>query len=358
MKTKIIEGVELTSGMVDTYFKERQYEPLYWPTFFPLKTVTSLSAKTLIGSKGSRVAAAVISYNAKSPEVGRKTMSTMTFDIPKTSETRTKDELQIIEEYTTYKLLGANEVLKDYFNDIDEVFDGCNGRMEWLALTVLSATKLQLTTTNNPLGIVNETVIDMGMPDANKKFASVVWSTGNVATMDPIKDFKAIVSAGRKLGIKFTKALMHPDDYDLMTAATKFQAYFKNTALDVVALIDLDTINKFLRTQRLPEIVLIDTSVGIEGKNGVVTETNPWSENHITFISTIQQGNMLNGPIAEELERPMDVMQSKKENVLVSVKREFNPSKVVTKGEANVFPSWPLVDRCFSLYVGSDSAWA
>ena len=358
MTTKIIEGVELTSGMVDTYFKDRQYEQLYWKTFFPLKNVVSLNAKTLIGSKGSRVAASVISYNAKPPEAGRKTVSTKTFDIPKTSVTRTKDEFDIIEEFTTMKLLGPNEVLKDYFNDIDYVFDGCNAREEWYALTMLSATKMQLTVSNNPLGIVNETVLDFGMPDANKKFASVVWSTGNVATMDPIKDFKAVVSAARKLGITFTKALMHPDDYDLMTAATKFQAYFKNTALDVVALIDLDTINKFLRTQRLPEIVLIETSIGIEGKNGVVTEVNPWSENHITFISTVQQGNMLNGPIAEELERPLDVMQSKNENVLISTKRDFNPSKVTTKGECNVFPSWPLVDRCFSLYVGSDSAWA
>lgn len=358
MKTKIIEGVELTQGAVDSYLKERQYEALYWSTFFPRKDVAQLNATTLIGSKGSRVAAAVISYNAKTPEAGRKVIQKKTFDIPKIAIKRVKTEIEILEQRMTLAMLGANAVISDYFEDVDYVYDAVNGRQEWFALQALSLTKIQLSTTNNPNGIVNETVVDFGMPDANKKVVSVVWSTGNAASMDPIADFKAVAKAGRALGLKFTKMLMHPDAYDLMTGATKFQAYFKNIALDVVAGMSLDQINSLLRSMSLPEVVVIDTSVAIENKAGVATETNPWDSNHITFITDVKQGNMYNGPIAEEIEKPADVMQSKRGNVLISIKKDFDPVSVTTKGEANAFPSWPMVDRCMSLYIANASTWA
>lgn len=358
MKTKIIEGVELTQGAVDSYLKDRQYNALYWATFFPRKDVAQLSATTLIGSKGSRIAAAVISYNAKTPEAGRKTITKKSFDIPKIAIKRIKTESEILEQRMTLAMLGANAVIADYFEDVDYVYDAVNGRQEWFALQALSLTKIQLSTTNNPNGIVNETVVDFGMPDANKKVVSVVWTSGTLETMDPIADFKAVAKAGRALGLKFSKMLMHPDAFDLMTGATKFQAYFKNTALNVVAGMSLENINTLLRSLSLPEIVVIETSVGIENKAGVTTEVNPWDANHITFITEVKQGNMFNGPIAEEIEKPLDVMQSKRDNVLISIKKEFDPVSVITKGEANAFPSWPMVDRCMSLYLADASTWA
>jgi hypothetical protein len=67
---------------------------------------------------------------------------------------------------------------------------------------------------------------------------------------------------------------------------------------------------------------------------------------------------MHNGPIAEEIEKPDGIIQSKKGNVLVSVQKKFNPVSVLTKGECNAFPSWPTVESCFSLYTNSTTTWA
>jgi len=356
MKTPLIEG--LSQGQFQAYLTARQYDKLYWKTFFPIKNVNTLDGKTLIGDVGSRVAAMVISYNSKSPEAGRKAISTKVFDIPKVAFKRVKTETQILEHRITKHIQGQNAVIEDYYDDFDFVVDACNAREEFFALQALSKTTVQLTKTNNPQGIVNETVIDFGMPTANKKTVSVIWSTGNVATMDPMADFKAVVKAARTKGIKFTKMLMDADAFDLVTAATLFQVYFKNTALDVVALIDLGTVNAVLRSYNLPEIVIIETSIGIEGKNGTITQLNPWDTDHVTFINQVNQGRMFNGPIAEEIEKPLDVMQAKNENVLVSVKKGFDPVNVTTKGECNVFPSWPNVSSCFSLYTANVSTWA
>jgi hypothetical protein len=355
MKTPIIEGI--TQAGLESYLAARQYEALYWPTFFPTKQVNTLDGKTLVGAAGSRVAAHVISYDAKSPEAGRKSLETIYFDIPKVAQSRRKTEKEILEHQITRSLRGQDAVIEDYFNDIDFVFDSVQSRMEWYALQALSTTKLQLTTTNNPQGIVNETVIDFGMPTANKKYVSEVWSVGNVASMDPIKDFQTTVAAARKLGIKFSRILMDADAYDLMIAATKFRTYFTN-ALSVVGLIDLTTINRVLNDYRLPQITVIDTSLGIEAKSGTVTATNPWSTTHLTFIPEVKCGDMFSGPIAEQIEKPDGVILSSKGNVSMSIRREYNPVSVLTKAECNVFPSWVNVDRCFSLYTGSKTAWA
>ena len=357
MKTPIIEGV--TQAGLESYLTARQYDALYWPNFFPVKDVDRLDGKTLIGSVGSRVAAHVISYDAKAPEAGRKALALKYFDIPKIAQSRRKTEKEILEHKITKSLRGVNAVIEDYFNDLDFVFDSAQARMEWYTLQALSTTTLQLTTTNNPQGIVNETVIDFGMPAANKMCASVIWSTGNVATMDPITDFLAVVKAARAKGITFSRMLMTSDTYDLMVPATLFIKYFANAALaGVTNPITLENINRLLAGYRIPPISIIDTSVGIEAKSGVVTATNPWSTTHITFVPDIKCGDMFNGPIAEQIEPPDGVLLSMKGNVSMSIRREYNPVSVLTKAECNVFPSWPSVERCFSLYTAHASVWA
>ena len=357
MKTPIIEGV--TQAGLQSYLTARQYDELFWPSFFPIKDVDSLDGKTLIGSVGSRVAAHVISYDAKAPEAGRKTMDLKYFDIPKVAQSRRKTEKEILEHAITRALRGPDAVVEDYFNDVDFVFDSVQARMEWYALQALSLTKLQLSTTNNPQGIVNETVIDFGMPSANKKCASVIWSGGNVATMDPITDFLAVVKAARAKGITFSRMLMTSDTYDLMVPATLFVKYFANPALSgVTNPITLDNINRLLVGYRIPPITLVDTSVGIEAKGGTVTATNPWSTTHITFIPDVKCGDMYNGPIAEQINKPDGVLLTKRGNVSVSIRTESNPVSVLTKAECNVFPSWPSVDRCYSLYTAHTSTWA
>lgn len=359
MKTPIIEGV--TQAGLESYLAARQYDELYWPTLFPIKNVDLLDGKTLIGSVGSRVAAHVISYNSKAPEAGRKSLTTKYFDIPKIAQSRRKEEKEILEHKITRSIRGNDAVIEDYFNDIDFVYDSCMARLEWMALTALSTGYLQLSTTNNPQGIINETTIDFGLPTANKQVVSVVWNTTNAGngTMVPITDFLAVVKAARALGITFKRMLMTTDTFDLMCTATGFTKYFANTQLSsVTTALTLENINNVLIAYRIPPITLIETSVNIEAKSGALTATNPWSTTHILFIPDIAVGNMYNGPIAEQVERPDGVLMSTRGNVSLSIRREYNPVSVLTKGECNAFPSWPSVDRCFSLYTASASTWA
>jgi hypothetical protein len=352
MKTPIIEG--LTAGDYTSYLATRQFEQLYWPTFFPLKNVNRLDGKTIMGAEGSRAAAMVISYDSKAPELGRKSAQTMHFDIPKVAIKKVKSENDLNEQYITRATIGNDAVMEDYFDDAKAVVDGVNAREEWFALTALSTGYIQLSTTNNPMGIVNETVIDFGMNSANKKVVSAVWA-GTATKL--VTDFTAIAKAGRALGLKFKYAFMNQDAFDLAIAGTELLGYF--TGLNnVVSPVDLASVNRLLLARNLPQIVIIETSIGIENKAGDTTLVNPWSTTHVLFASDVVQGAMFNGPIAEEREKPIDVIQAKKGNVLVSVKKGFDPINVTTKGEANVFPSWPSVNQCINMYTGSTTTWA
>jgi len=359
MKTPIITG--FSQAGLESYLNERQYEALYWPTLFPVKPVNSLDAKTIIGESGNRVAAFVISYDAKAPEASRKVLATKYFDIPKIALSRRKTEKEILEHAITRALRGNDAVLEDYFNDIDFCYDAAQARMEWLALQAVSQTKIQLSTTNNPLGIINEVAVDFGMPTANKKTVSVVWSSDNAATMKPITDFKTVVKSARGKGITFSKILMHPDAFDLIIASTEFQTYAKALIVGESSGLGVETLgilNTVLRSLRLPEVALIETSVDIENAAGVRTSVNPFDSSHVVFVPTTTLGNMYSGPIAEEIEKPENVLQQKKGNVLVSIQKEWNPVAVVTKGESNSFPSWPSVDKCYNLYTANATTWA
>jgi hypothetical protein len=170
--------------------------------------------------------------------------------------------------------------------------------------------------------------------------------------MTPITDFKNVVKAARAAGVTLTKALMNPDDFDLMIASTEFLNAAKSLLKgesDVVGFVGLATANAILSALRLPTIVLVETVVGT---------TNPFEAGHVTFIPQDNLGEMYSGPIASEIVKPANAIQAKRNPVLIQSISEANPPKVTTTGECNIFPSWPTVDRCYSLYLSHASTWA
>jgi hypothetical protein len=74
-------------------------------------------------------------------------------------------------------------------------------------------------------------------------------------------------------------------------------------------------------------------------------------------LEDLKCGDMLYGPIAEETNPPKQVTQAKKGNILVSKWSDVDPVAEYTKGESNVFPSWPTVDRALILDTEHTTTW-
>jgi len=345
---------EITQKGLEVYYRNRQFEEMYWPVFFPLKNVLTLNVQTLIGEQGGRVAADVIAYDATAPLKTRQVIGKMQTDIPKIAMKRKMTESQILEYEILSNMANADEkqVLDLIYDDLDFVVQSANARMEWLALKIISQTKLILSSTNNN-GRVTEEAIDFLMPDNNKFGASVVWSVANAATMKPIDDFKNIMEDAEANGKVLKYALMDKATFNIFTGSTQVKEFAKTygqiTATGVTPFLSLDYINAALDAADLPQIRVIKQSIGIENKDGQIVKTNPWNTSYVTFIPDFKLGNMLNGPIAEELRPPKQVIQAKSGNVLVTKYSTVDPVAEFTKSEANSFPAWNTISDCYSL---------
>ena len=197
------------------------------------------------------------------------------------------------------------------FDDIDAAVSGCMARLEWIALQILANTTLSLTKTNNS-GKVTETSIDFQMPAASKRIletatATRKWTTGTAAQILPITDFRAASNAARALGFRVNWALMNWTNFQYFIGSDQvtqlvapFMGYGNLHTASFAAPPTVEAVNAFLRSQELPQIILIDTLVKIETNAHTQTNTDPWTTKYVTFLEEMEAGVTYNGPIMEE----------------------------------------------------------
>ncbi len=369
---------EVTNKLMQTYLSKRIYEAKFWPIFFPLKSVLSLSIQTLIGSAKRPIAADVVSYDTKAPEKKREVVDKLTVDIPaiKISRSLTEQELQ---DYDQLVRLTANDavqrqILDLIYNDLDFVVEGVLARYEFLALKALNQQKIKLTNTNN-VGIVTEVDIDYQMTAAYKRIIASVsadrlWTyyTTDADKPQPITDIAVVVAAAKAVGITFKYIVMNQSKFTEFQGATQVQNYTRPYSVNsllygsgTVIAPTLVEINNMLAARTLPQIITIDSVVRLEDENHSVTSADPFLDNDgadkfVVFLQDLPIGNMLAGPITEESHPVKQVDYAKKENILISKYSETNPVKEWTVAQANAFPSWETIDTVFRLDTESGSA--
>jgi len=352
---------EINKKSIGTYLLNLKPQLFYYPDFFPAETVDELKYETLIGSEGKPVAADIVAYNSSAPIKRREVIDKLTGTIPAERVKRIMEETDLNTYNQLKRLANPNQdkLLKLVFDDVSFVHKSVRGRLEWLALQILSYPTLSLTkTTNN--GIITESAIDFQMPSANKKFVAVVWDAA-AATTTPITDFIGVKTAATALGITHKYALMNTTQFNQFAASTETKNYTYGHiygGTQILLTPTLEQANSMLAARGLPTIIIIDQSITIETDSHVQTTANPWTTNYVTFIPDLNVGNILYAPIAEETNPPEQVVQSKVDGILISKYSDVDPIREFTKGETNAFPSWTRVDECFSLFVDSASAWA
>ena len=356
---------EATSKNILSYVYKRAFRKWYWQDLFPLKSHPFLSYEALIGAEGAPVAADVVAYNTSAPEKTRDVISSVKGDIPAIRVKRSMKEKDI-NDYNIIKALGtpaSDPALLDLvFGDIDFVINGVNARLEWLALKLLSnGGKLQLRKATNA-GIVTETNIDYGMTSSYKNGAAVVWSAGHTTTT-PITDIEAIVTKAILRGITLKYILMHRTAWGYFRVSDETANFLVPYSIAGIIgkrinpTINLAMVNKAMIDNQFPQIIIVDQSINTETEDHVRTAANPFTAETVVFLPELAIGNTLHGPIAEETNPPKQVEQAKSGHILVSKWRNVDPTCEYTKGEANAFPIWPLIDQCYVLDTEHASSW-
>ena len=355
---------EMNKKNLEVWLNKRLYEKQYWPNFFPMKTTPYLNFETLIGSEGNRVMADVVAFNSSAPLKTRKSISKLTGSIPSIRVKRQMTEKDI-NDYNAFKAMANPEqaaLLRLVFNDTNFCMDAVLGRLEWFALQALSTGQIVLSTTNNVGGIVTEEVVDFQLPAANKKKMSTgaarYWTGATTASCLPITDIRAVVRAAKKAGANPQYILMNESKFSFMVTCDEVKnfvvPYTTWGATKITMVPSLDVLNLTLKAFGLPQIVIIDTIVDYEDADHVVHSVDPWlnasgEDRHVVFVESLQCGNTLRGPIAEETNPPKQVIQAKKGGILISSWSNIDPVTQFTKGEINAFISCPAIDHIYNL---------
>lgn len=355
---------EIDKKSLQAYLIARVYEKLFWPTFFPLKSTPFLTYETLVGSKGNRVAADVVAYDTSAPLKTRRTVSKLSGEIPAIRMKKKMTEMDL----NTYNILKAQArpeqkaLLDLVFGDIDDCVDGVNARLEWIIFQALSKGQITLSTITNAAGVVTEEAIDFGLLTANKEAVvgdhTTKWTIALAATSKPVTDIEFVMEQARDAGVALKYMLMNRSKWLAFRISDQVKdfvipfALYGGTKLKRSPTIEVA--NEALKSEGYPLIMVIDTRISYEDAGHTITSVDPWldsagADRFVTFLEDLKCGDMLYGPIAEETNPPKQVVQAKKGPILISKWSDVDPVAEYTKGELNAFPSWPTIDRVFSL---------
>jgi len=355
---------EIDKKSLQAYLIARVYEKLFWPTFFPLKSTPFLTYETLVGSKGNRVAADVVAYDVSAPLKTRRTVSKLSGEIPAIRMKKKMTEIDL----NTYNILKAQArpeqkaLLDLVFGDVDDCVDGVNARLEWIIFQALSKGQITLSTVTNAAGVITEEAIDFGLLAANKEVVvganTTKWTILLAATSKPITDIEFVMEQASDAGVAPKYMLMNRSKWLAFRISDQIKdfvipyAIYGGTRKQRAPTIEVA--NEALKSEGYPQIIIIDTRISYEDAEHTITSVDPWldsdkADRYVTFLEDLKCGDMLYGPIAEETNPPKQVVQAKKGPILISKWSDVDPIAEYTKGELNAFPSWPTIDRVFSL---------
>ena len=317
--------------------------PMFFPNFFGIKEVSTLTWKTLVGEQGVPVIADVISFDSSAPIKSREVIRKLSGDIPKISMKFSMNESDLNEYIRLQSDIRNDARLRSLldlaFKDTDRAYNGVRGRIEWMALQLLSRGGFMLNPTNNN-GIVTTAFVGCGMPNDNRRVSTADWSNANTA--DGLQDIADAVDMAFQKGRNIRYVVMRADDFSLLRKQKSTIESLKGWLNQSGKLApSFKVINNYLADQEFPvEIKLVKPAVRIENAAHERKTVCPWERKRIALLEDLRVGDIQHGPIASETLASMrqKALMVKKDFVLVSKWSEPEPVKEWTKAEANAMP--------------------
>lgn len=340
----------------------------YWKRHFPLKMQYNLDWKSIEGTFGMKIAADIVSRGASLPTGTREAMQRVTGPIPKIAKKLPMNENELYE----YQMLLAmtqgdaqkTALVKAWADDVKRVEVYVDSRIEWMALQSISTGKLTLTEANNN-HVVTEYNVDYNIPSAQKvgyQTGSASWATA--ASAKPItKDFRAIIKAARAKGFAPRYALMNMSTFAEFAETAEVTALcssYANNALQIAQAPGLEQVNAVLaRTPYLYglQIALIDQDIIIESTNGSRSSSNPFADNCVTFVESLDLGRTFYVPAVDNSLEGSPAIKVVRDYLTIKKYSEEEPVMEYTAGIANAFPAWENAHRSYLLDT-HNSSWS
>lgn len=331
---------------------------LAWARLFPLKYTPKFDIKAIAGDEGIPVSADRVSFNTRAPKKTRKTIGSWSGKLGKIAVARTKDEIQI-NEYNDLKTLSAANVddvaTAQYL--VDMVYDdpkfcaqAMDYRVEADALRIGSAGK-QVLTKEVDGEMATQDEINFNIPEDNFVGVTNKWDTA--ASADGLADILAGQKKIAKKGLKKPMyAFMSEEAFEKLCAQQATLKKVASAALNVTDLatsdaVTLESINAYQRKFGRPQIVVIDSYVTIEDKDGNQETIQPWNPNVVVLSPELRLGYTYykTVPMVDATE----AVQAYGSYYKVTRYSDVNPMEETTLAEAYVQPA--LSNRASLVYI-------
>ncbi len=357
-------------GMQASVNKFQPGQGFVWPRLFPLKYTRKFDIKGIEGDDGIPVAADRVAFNTKAPKKTRKKVGNWSGKLSKYSVSREKDEIDVNDYQDAQTLANAaaenkqekQELVRIVYDDVKFCRQAMDAKVEIDAMRIGSS-GIQSFPANIEGEMASQDVINFNVPSANfvgfgvstktvKK--SGVTSTVKTARWDDVEkadgigDLIAAQAKIKKQGLPKPRfAFMELEKFQQLCAqqATVKRLFPKVTDLERITAeeINLQSVNAYMTKVEngFPQIVILDTYVTIEHKDGSKETIKPWNVNVVTLSPTVQLGwtYYKNVPQVQNTE----ALQVYGSFFKLTRYSEVNPILEVTMAEAYVQPA--LINR-------------
>lgn len=331
---------------------------LAWSTLFPLKYTRKFDLKGIEGEDGIPVSADRVSFNSKSKDKRRNKVGTWNATLGKIMISRSKDELEI-NEYNDAKTLAASntedaaaaqELVEMVYGDIAFCNNGMDYRTEIEALTIGSNGKRTFSTKFDG-DMVEQEEINFNIPANHQIGATAAWSDATNADglADIIRGAKIVASEGLRRPMY---AILDQTAFDLLCAQKKVikkvaSAILKATGLDSEDDVNLEAINRYMRTKGAPQLLVLDSYVTVEDEDGNRHTEKPWNSNSVVLSPEPRLGYTYYKTVP--MVQNTEALQAYGRYYKQTRYSEVNPMKEVTMAEAYIQPA--LTNRKSLVYL-------
>lgn len=318
-----------------------------------------LTFATAIGRSRIEAAASIVDPDAPAPERSSGKLEKLEGGIPtmkekfslKQEDYRKLRALQTLPISDEQKL---NLLVRTLWNAVENAATSTDRRIDIMFFQGISNFEVDITVLNNPDGVDFGTLPLLAKP-YQKRGVQALWynldGTPNV-NADPFKDIENVVTyAGKNFGRVFKEIWIEQEKwFALKNHPSVKQAIsgYMNPGSNARFVVTEDTINEYLRANKLPELVIINERIGVE-KDGKIDTINPFNTDNLVFVPAGKLGIVHNALAIEAMEPVQGINYAQYDRTLVSQWRDNDPWREYTQAELNAFPALEQIDGIYLL---------
>lgn len=352
----------------DLQLELKSYTPglgLAWSKLFPLRFTPKFDLKAIQGDEGIPVSADRVAFNTRAPKKTRKTIGSWSGKLGKIAVSRSKNEIEI-NEYNDLKTISAanvddvataNYLVDMVYDDVKFCANGMDYRVEVDALRIGSSGK-QVLTKEIDGDMATSDEINFNIPKENYGGAKVKWD--DAETADGLADIAAAQRKIAKAGSKKPMwAFISQEEFDYLCAQKATLKKVASAALNITDLatsdaVSLESINAYQRKMQKPQIIIIDSYVTIQDKNGKEETIQPWNVN-VCVLSPEPRFGYTYYKTVPSVEAT-EAIQSYGPYYKVTRYSDVNPMEETTLAEAYVQPA--LTNRASLAFINTmNTSW-